>query len=325
MNQLESLLVGVDGGGTSSKYVAVQQDGTVVAVLEGEGLNYNFIGMEKARKRLYTMINALLNKAGASDYEVACVGLSALDEKADKQTLQSFCGSIIPSNKLRLNSDVHAALIGSQAGEPNVMVVSGTGSMVAGLDADGQIHICGGWGYRLDDPASAYGVSIEGLKAALMHAEEIGEHTELYKESLDYFGVKNARKLIAALYTDALDVVEMAGFGHRVIHCAREGDKVATGIIEKQYAFLAKQTAQVMNQSPKTFSLYGGMFEHNEWIRSYFITQLRKIIPNVECVEMKLPPPLGAVIAFLKEQNKLTNDIVEQMRRTLETFEYECN
>lgn len=324
MNQQEPLIVGVDGGGTSSKYVAVKYDGTVIAVLEGKGLNYNSIGMETARKRLFTSINALLNKAGASDYEVACVGLSALDGKADEQTLQGFCGAIIPYNKLRLNSDVHAALIGSQAGDPNVMVISGTGSMVAGLDTGGRIHISGGWGYRLNDPASAYGVSIEGLKAALMHAEETGEQTILYKESLDYFRVTNSRSLVAALYVDSLDVVEVAGFGQRVIQCARRGDKVATDIIEKQYTFLAEQTAQVMKQCPKTFSLYGGMFEHNEWIRSYFIIQLQKIIPYAEYVEMKLPPSLGTVIAFLKEQNKLTNDIIERMRKTMETFGNEC-
>ena len=48
----QKVFLGVDGGGTRTTVVAAYADGTVFAKSQGEGINYNNIGMEKARNNV---------------------------------------------------------------------------------------------------------------------------------------------------------------------------------------------------------------------------------------------------------------------------------
>lgn len=47
-DDMNTIIVGVDGGGTKTKISVVDEDGTVIKNAEGSNINYNNIGVEKA-------------------------------------------------------------------------------------------------------------------------------------------------------------------------------------------------------------------------------------------------------------------------------------
>ncbi len=100
MTMNASLIIGVDGGGTHSRLVAVLGDGTVLGVGNGEGLNYYAIGMASARTRLKHAVDKLLAKIGRTDYDGLSLGLSAQDSRADAVVTASFAGDVFPPDKL---------------------------------------------------------------------------------------------------------------------------------------------------------------------------------------------------------------------------------
>ena len=318
MTMNSSLIIGVDGGGTHSRLVAVLGDGTVLGAGNGEGLNYYAIGMASARTRLKQAVDKLLAKIGRTDYDGLSLGLAAQDFRADDATVASFAGDVFPPDKLLLDCDAYVALIGGLLGKPGVVVISGTGAIIIGLDENRKQHIIGGWGYKLDEPGGGYGLAIEGLKAALMSLEQIGPDTELGRCALDFFGVDDARGLINALYEEGRKPADIAKFARIVDQQAEAGDSVSKEIVSEQMTILARMTGKALERCPRHVCLYGGMFEHSGQMRRLFLQKLSSICTDVEVHEMELPPELGAVLMYMMERGTLNDEIIARMKHTWE-------
>ena len=57
-------------------------------------------------------------------------------------------------SKVVFHSDVYIALLSFTMGNPGAVLISGTGSMACGIDAEGVYHTAGGWGQVLGDEGS---------------------------------------------------------------------------------------------------------------------------------------------------------------------------
>lgn len=319
------LIIGVDGGGTHSRLAAVREDGTVVAIGPGGGINYNTIGMRVARERLFDAVEALLGECGETRYRALSIGMSALDGAADERLIKEFAADRFDPNKIKMNSDVYMALMGATMGGCGVMVVSGTGAMIVAMDERGNVHNCGGWGYLLDDPGSAYGVAIQALKAVMAGWEGSIPPTLLTEHALNFFQADGKRELLEKLYADESDPSRIAQFAREVLTCAKLGDKAARDIVEGNVAYLVRQTNRMLGLCGEKVgvSLYGGMFAHNEWIRSMFCRQLKELSPFTTVSMLKFPPELGAVVAYMKQAGRLNEDIVDKMKKTWERIAYD--
>lgn len=315
------VIIGVDGGGTSCKLVAVQTDGTVLGTCKGKGVNYNAIGMQLARERLKEAVDALLAQIGGRELLGVALGSSALDARADEALVCAFAGELFSPEKLLLDSDVYVALVGAYTGKPGVMTISGTGSMVVGLDTANSVHVLGGWGYKLDEPGGGYGIAIEGLKAAFMALEKIGPDTALAQAALDFFKAPDSRQLITVLYDEKCEPADIARFAGVVLKTAEAGDATSTAIMENQMEILAKMTAKVLDSCPHQVCLYGGVFDHSPATAACFKHTLQTLVPDVQFAGMELPPELGAVLMFLQDRNALDNAIIETMKSTWRSFQ----
>ena len=172
------LLIGIDGGGTHSTAVAASPDGRIAAVTEGGGLNFHNVGVETVRLRLEAMVEDLCRQTGCKVDEV-CVGMSALDAPADDATTAAFCTGMFRPEHLDLQSDAYVALMGFTCGEPGMIIICGTGSMLLMLDGQGNQKPAGGWGYLLGDAGSGYTLAREGLLAIIDATEGTGPSTPL--------------------------------------------------------------------------------------------------------------------------------------------------
>jgi len=312
------VLIGVDGGGTRSRLVAVRLDGTVLAKTESGGINYNAIGMNAARENLRDGVRRLIASLPGEKYEAISVGMSALDRPADAALLKEFAGDCFDAERLLMDSDVYMALMGATLGEPGVMVVSGTGAMIVTQDASGNVVNAGGWGYRLDDPGSAYGVAIDALREAMMYLEDAGEQTNLGNAALSFFDASDSRALIGRLYDEDMPPSRIAQFAQAVLSCAAEGDRTAQRVIGRHVEMLADLTAPLLKKFPEGtgVNLYGGMFEHNPLVVELFREKLRALGRNTVMTSPSLPPELGAVIAYLGKKNVPKVEIISRMRQS---------
>jgi len=320
----QELLIGIDGGGTHSTAAAAFPDGRIAAVAYGGGLNYHNIGVENVRRNLEDMVTDLCEKTGAEVGRI-CVGMSALDGPADGETTDLFTGGRIAAGTLDLQSDAYAALMGSTMGGPGMIVICGTGSMLLMMDSEGIQHAGGGWGYLLNDAGSGFTLAREALLAAIDAVEGIGPETPLLGDAMAFFGAEKPRGLIDRIYAPECTPDRIAGFARYVIERARAGERIASGILERNMRRLARLAAAMMQRAPEACcaGLYGGIFVHSPQARAIFETAIMELFPGATVKAPEFPPELGALIHLFKQRGTLSEEILEIMKSTYEEYRHE--
>ena len=279
------------------------------------------------RRRMEEMVRELLQKTGAETAEV-CVGSSALDLPADDATTALFTGGLFTPGMLDLQSDAYAALMGFTLGEPGVIVICGTGSMLVTLDRSGQQHVSGGWGYLLDDAGSSYTLAREALLRAIDFWEGQSDETPLAADALAFFGCSSPRGLIDRVYAEDFTPDKLAAFARCVLQRAREDDPAALEIVARNMRRIASLAAAMVRRTPEAFrvGLYGGVFQHNELARRLFGEELVIRAPKAQVCPVAFPPELGAVIHLMKKHALLNDDVLQRMKLTYEEIQkHECH
>ena len=315
-----SLYIGIDGGGTHSTAVAVRPDGTVAALAYEDGLNFLNSGVETVRIRTENMVKQLCCKAGVSVQDaMVCVGSSALDFPADEATTRQFASGILSFEQLDLQSDAYAALMGCTLGQPGLIVICGTGSMLVLVDSHGNQIPAGGWGYLLGDAGSSYTLAREALIAVVDRFDGIGAPTPLTDDALAFFDVKeNPRAIIDRVYAPDFGPEKLAAFARFVLTRANEGDPVAFGIVQRSMDRLGRLAAQLLQKDEKArrIGLYGGVFGHNPFARELFMNTVLSLVPDAQFCPVTFPPELGAVLHLFGKENLLTPQILENIKST---------
>jgi len=314
----KGLLIGIDGGATHSTAVAVWPDGQVAAAAYGEGMNFNNVGVDAVRHRIESVVSELCEKTGA-DADCVCVGSAALDLPADEETTNQFTG-MLDISQLDLQSDAYIALMGLTRGQPGMIAICGTGSMLMLCDQNGVQHISGGWGYLMEDAGSGYCIAREGLLAAINAYEGTGEKTVLTRRAAEYFEIKELRDMIGRIYDPAFTPDRLAGFARYVISSADDGDKVSDGIIRRSMAKLAEQAYVLFRKAPGVvrIGLYGGIFAHSTLAREAFSMTLKGLMPGAEICAPEYPPELGAVMHLMQKRGILTEAALKNMKESYE-------
>lgn len=312
-----NVILGVDGGGTHSKIVAVDLEGHILARDEFGSLNYNSESVPVCRKRLQQAVANVLEKAGRENYDFLSVGLSALQGKATCEKKRRFLGGKFDMGRVYLNSDIYMALTGASLGRPEIMIVSGTGAMGIGRDQAGGIFTCGGYGYLVDnDRGSSYYIAMNGIIAAIDSAEGTGPKTALEEAVLEQFGIKRVQDIVYKLYARDYHISQGAAFARTVIALARQGDAVAAGIVEKNLDILVQYAVRLAEKIHETgcgINLYGGLFQYNAHLREAFTRKVAAILPDAVVKLPRLPAEIGAVIEWFLQNGLLTQSVIDHL------------
>jgi N-acetylglucosamine kinase-like BadF-type ATPase len=242
------LYLGIDGGQSGTTALIGDETGRVLGVGRAGPSNHARTG-EGRRKFVAAMEDSLRQAAewaGASGpvmFEAACLGLSGGPE--DKEALAR---EIIRAERYLITDDAHIALAGATGGEPGIIVIAGTGSIVLGRNSAGVSARAGGWGYVFGDEGGAFDLVRQALRAVLRNEEGWGPATSLRRALLDETGARDGHHLMHLLYTDAYPRDRVAGWAQRIDQAARAGDAVAGDILGSAAQALATITAAVRRQ-----------------------------------------------------------------------------
>jgi N-acetylglucosamine kinase-like BadF-type ATPase len=267
------LYLGIDGGQSSTTALIGEKIGDETGRVLGTGRAgpCNHASASEGRRKFIAAITDSVHEAakaaGISDpaFEAACLGLSGGPE--DKEALAK---ETIRAERYLITHDAHIALAGATGGEPGIIVIAGTGSMVFGRNAAGVTARAGGWGYIFGDEGGAFDLVRHALRAILRNEEGWGPPTALREALLEALpekerGTRDAHRLLHLLYTDEFPRDRVAGWAKLVDQAARAGDAVANDILGSAAQALATMTAavraQLFERSSKVNVCYsGGVF-----------------------------------------------------------------
>jgi N-acetylglucosamine kinase-like BadF-type ATPase len=262
-----SFVLGIDGGGSKTICVLMDDKSTVLGRGESGPSNYQTVGipatLRSIESAIYTAVNQALNFADTINIKAICLGLAGVSRPRDLEVVNSIFQELQNSEILPITweqenivicNDALIALVGGIGDDVGVVVAAGTGSIVFGRNHQGDTKRVGGWGYILGDEGSAYKIAIAGLQAAMKSYDGREISTSLVAGFQQHLNFKNMEDLIEAIYSSRWGVKEIAALAPVVDYSAAAGDKLANSIIDDavQDLFLATSTVidAVFPQNP---------------------------------------------------------------------------
>ncbi len=243
---LTEYFLGVDGGQSSTTAVVGDATGKVLGWATAGPCNH--VAEDETQQKFKRVIGGCVAEAverAGSDlhFRAACFGMSG--GPADKQSLLR---EMISTDHMVVTHDAAIALAGATAGEPGIVVISGTGAIAFGRNGRGEAARAGGWGYVFGDEGGAFDIARQGLRAVLREYEGWGPRTPLTPAYLEACGLSDANQMLHLFYKPEWPRGRVAILAKTVNRLAEEGDPVALGIMNNSAQQLATLAGAVRRQ-----------------------------------------------------------------------------
>ena len=292
--------VGVDGGGTTTRAVVIDESGDVLGRGQGDSSNLYNLGLEAACASIESAVEGALAQAHLSKSAVDSwgFGLAGITSHAERARWRAALEPLY-RGALAVDEDVAAAWAGA-LGEENLgaggaVLIAGTGANCFGQNASGQRARVDGWGPLLGDRGSGYWLGESAIRAAVAGFDGAAPQTSLQNALLRHFEVENVEALVGVVYADDFRRDRVAAFVPHVIEQARAGDVVAAGLLMQSGRQLGETARAVLESLGLTkLALTGGLLENSPEIRAALRMTLGE---QIELCQPRFEAVLGA--AFL--------------------------
>ena len=318
-----SCVLGLDGGGTKTVCVLMDDTSQVLGRGEAGPSNYQSIG----KKAAFFSIQSAIAQATASirevNVEAICLGLAGVDRPADIQVGHSFVEQLrlsdfvhitwaLQPSKVVICNDALIALVGGLGHAIGIVAIAGTGSIIFGRNSQGCTKRVGGWGNILGDEGSAYSIAVQGMQAALRAYDGRGLPTSLQERLIGHLDLKSIEDLIEVVYRQGWGVKEIAALAPIVDEAATSGDKVALRIIEDAVKELVQATQVVIDAifSPdEVFEVVttGSVWHGKSKIRDRFEALIVTRSPFAKVISPRNEPAYGAGLLALDALFKISD------------------
>lgn len=307
--------LGIDGGGTKTRLIMVDEAGNLMAECEGGPVNLNSGSYESVEAVLSDMISDVLKKCSAvpSDCLSLCVGAAGAGRHDEKAMIYNIIKKLGFSGKIIVTDDVTIAFYGGLDGAPGVMVISGTGSICFGCNYHGEIFRCGGWGHILGDEGSGYAIGV-GVLASVMRAYDgRGPKTAMTSMVLEHLHISSPENMVEYVYRSGAGKKDIASFAKFADDGCELNDPVALSIIDNAAKELHLSVATVIDHlkfDPIPDVCYGGgVLNRSIFLREKLVSLLKHSYPDINIIAMKKDAAWGAInlaMEKIKIRRKIT-------------------
>jgi glucosamine kinase len=265
------------------------------------------VGEDCARASLEQAVHEACIQAGISPRQITetCAGVAGAMRPQMANVTRRLISNIV-AGKIVVVGDMEIAFEAAFGPGPGVIVISGTGSIAYGRNADGKSGRAGGWGHAISDEGSGHWIALAAIRAA-MRARDRGENSSLLKDLMDALGVGAVEELIERAnaipppdFASLFPVVLSAAMVPRVQSAADAGDSIASQVLEhagKELAKLAETVVQRLFVQAENIRVatHGGVLTSSEQVRNSFSEQLRSLCPHASYTPAVLDPAVGAL------------------------------
>ncbi|HXH69060.1 MAG TPA: BadF/BadG/BcrA/BcrD ATPase family protein, partial [Pyrinomonadaceae bacterium] len=305
-NQVSALFLGVDGGQSHTEAIVADENGNVLASGFGGASNHaeHPGGQERLRNAIIKSVGEALKDANLPPIEKTVFTAAHFGMTGGADYKGEIIGEIVKAEHLIVGHDATTALFGATAGEPGIVVIAGTGSVVYGENKCGETTKIGGLGYLFSDEGSGFWLALQTIRLAIKEQDGLLAPSGLEQLVLDFFGRGQIRELTNDFYNAKITRDNLAGFAKAAHDAAAAGNLV----IREQIRFGASLLVESVRSADKRLSFQdnfpvagvGGMFQ-GELMRKYFQGILEKKLPNAIFVNPRFNPAIGALLLAYKQ------------------------
>ncbi len=300
--QFRLLVAGVDGGGTATRAVILDDQQRVIAEGHAGPSNPLRVGVATAASAVRDAIDQACGKASIhrDDILAAAVGLAGVRRQDIRNRMREKISECLREIKpIELLTDGEIALYGATGGVAGLVVIAGTGSICCGRNPQGK-HVCaGGWGPIVGDEGGGSWIARKALQAVAQATDGRGSKTALASAALSYFKIATPDDLSTAIYAPNMTNDRLAGFGRQVMRVAEGGDEVARDILRRagqQLGIAATAVIRNLHMENEEFRVayVGGVYGAGDLVLLPMRAEIRRVAKKAYLAEPLYSPAIAA-------------------------------
>ncbi|MEK6323750.1 MAG: BadF/BadG/BcrA/BcrD ATPase family protein [Acidobacteriota bacterium] len=311
----EKYFLGIDGGGTKTHAVVTTSTCRVIGEGFSGAANPLRVGLAEAVSHICLAVADACAQAGIelSNIGSACAAIAGINHPIHYHTMKDALDEAIQVAGLELVTDARAALEGALDGKAGIVVIAGTGSIVLGVNKDGQQARAGGFGPTLSDEGSGYYIAQRALQAVVSSFDGRSPKTTLAERICKRLGVASPSDLPGVIYNSDAEPVEIASLAELVDEAAREGDEVARQILTaagRELGRLATSVIQKLSLQSSAFRIacVGSVFRSGEVVLEPLREAVLSVAPRAEIGPPLYPPAIGAAKLAQMQTEEVKSD-----------------
>lgn len=311
LKNLHNLYLGVDGGGTKTHVVIMDEEQRVAGEGDAGASNPLRVGIETTVSNIIKAINFACDAGNRSrgDITAATLGLAGVRRSDLRERIREGVYRQLHIKNIEVVTDAEIALYGATLGKAGLVVIAGTGSVCIGQNDAGEKVSAGGWGPLAGDEGGGAGIARSALHAIAKASDGRGAKTALSDVAIEYFRAAHIEDLTVAIYAPQVDNQRIAGFARYVVETAQNGDKVAQNVIYeagKELGLAARAVITKLKLQKEKFPIayVGSIFKAGDLIMKPFLESVHEIAPKAVLIPPQIPPAIAAArIAYKSFQN----------------------
>ena len=289
---MTELLAALDIGGTKTQLVIETLDGQRLLDVTEPSLDWEAEPADEAAAWIAARVERH-TPAGGKIVALA-FGAQGIDRLETAHELEAA----LATRGYRTTAVNDASLLVAAAGfTEGIGVISGTGAIAVGADANGAFMAAGGWGWVIGDDGGASALVREATKAALEARDDGKPDDGLLGALIRDFGVADAERLTRKV-NDEPTMDNWAPHAPAVFAAADGGSVLALRVIDDGARALAKNVRQVRNRGAvgTDVVIAGSVFVNQQRLRDAFTRHLAELSPGLRVNLLEADPIEGAVL-----------------------------
>lgn len=271
------MIIGIDGGGTSVKFVALREGEAKSVYREtlAEPGNFLAIGAD-GFKNLLERIFARVGVANLSETKLL-LGLAGSASVEARSSIRRVCNEVgVLEANVEIVTDAELGMLALQ--NEGILLIAGTGAVCIGR-YNGKVATAGGWGYLVGgDAGSAFHLGSSAITMVARRVDGINQHHQVSHKDLDelelmilrHYGARAGRELSTLIeirpliYARGRERDAVASLAVGVFELADKGNAAAKVLIAEvaaaSAALLRATYLRLGEGGSIRLGLYGGMF-----------------------------------------------------------------
>ena len=293
------LFLGLDGGGTKTTALLVNESGAILGIGHSGGSNYHSIGLDAAFANVKLAVEQALQ---GNNPDSACFCMAGGDLPHDFENLYAKMSELELLCPLSIRNDVLGAMRAGSRFPYGVAVVCGTSFNAAGIGKDGVEFRLPALGPVSGDIAGARRLATRALGAAFRSWDGRGEPTLLAELILEALDAPDFPTIASRWGQNQISDEQLKSLAPIVFDASVRGDRVAQQFVYEQgfelgaaaNAMLAK--AQ-LNEADCDVVLGGSVFYgKGDLLMSTVTGVISGYAPAVRILRLEVLPVVGAVM-----------------------------
>lgn len=294
----DKYILGIDGGGTTTRGVIFNELGELLVKIDDKGSNL-YVYKEDGVKIIINMIKSLAQKININISEISALGfgLSGISDIHSRELLlKELDKNNLSKNSLILSDTEAAYQLLCPAGQ-GILLSIGTGIVCLAKDDKGKIFKVAGNGFDKGDIGSGYWIGKKIINKILFNQEllsvsdDIIEIHDCIKKALDIENIN----LIQEVLSNKSDLVyNTASISKDIISLAEDGNDIALSVLQEGTRHIGDYITYLVDEmsfSKENIMIAGnGSIIRNDFFRSLLVDSLKFdfnkinwIFSNISC------------------------------------------